>query len=126
MICTPKAANLTYLGYYDMRVAGDIKPAVKLFEETYGGKIDYIDLSQPQWEGFDELIEQYDKMAEFEKINNYNIVADFSTGFDTNTSNLISNMLIDIAFNQESEGWAVLRESNLNTINTVIDNLNAA
>ena len=31
--------NLTYFGYYDMRVAGDIKPAVKLFEETYGGKI---------------------------------------------------------------------------------------
>ena len=34
--------NLTYFGYYDMRIAGDIKPAVKLFEETYGGKIDYI------------------------------------------------------------------------------------
>ena len=28
--------NLLYLGFYDMRVAGDIKPAVKLFEETYG------------------------------------------------------------------------------------------
>jgi len=35
--------NLTYFGYYDMRVAGDIKPAVKLFEETYGGKIDYVE-----------------------------------------------------------------------------------
>lgn len=34
--------NLLYLGFYDMRVAGDIKPAVKLFEETYGGKIDYL------------------------------------------------------------------------------------
>lgn len=98
--------NLTYFGYYDMRVAGDIKPAVKLFEETYGGKIDYIqcawgerieklqvlissgdspdlvdkdetsfpllisknvyedlsdyiDLSEPQWEGFDDLISQF-------------------------------------------------------------------
>lgn len=34
--------NITYFGYYDMRVAGDIKPGVKLFEETYGGKIDYV------------------------------------------------------------------------------------
>lgn len=34
--------NLLYLGFYDMRVAGDIKPAVKLFEETYGGAIDYM------------------------------------------------------------------------------------
>lgn len=33
--------NITYFGYYDFRVAGDVKPAVKLFEETYGGKIDY-------------------------------------------------------------------------------------
>ena len=98
--------NLTYLGFYDMRTAGDIKPGVKLFEETYGGKIDYlqvswnervdklqiliaggdspdlvdkedmsfplmmsknvyedltdyIDLSQPQWDGFQDLIESY-------------------------------------------------------------------
>ena len=98
--------NLTYLGFYDMRTAGDIKPGVKLFEETYGGKIDYyqvawgeridklqmlissgdspdlvdkediafpllisknvyedltdyIDLSQPQWDGFQDLIERY-------------------------------------------------------------------
>lgn len=98
--------NLTYLGYYDMRVAGDIKPGVKLFEETYGGKInytqvnwaeridklqvmvstgdspdlvdrepvsfpflmsqnvytdmtDYIDLSEPQWKGYEDLIERY-------------------------------------------------------------------
>lgn len=34
--------NLVYFGFYDMRDAGDIKPGVKLFEETYGGKIDYI------------------------------------------------------------------------------------
>lgn len=33
--------NLLYLGFYDMRMAGDIKPGVKLFEETYGGTIDY-------------------------------------------------------------------------------------
>lgn len=33
--------NLVYYSHYDMRVAGDIKPGVKLFEETYGGKIDY-------------------------------------------------------------------------------------
>lgn len=45
--------NLTYLGHYDMRVAGDIKPGVKLFEETYGGKIDYI---QCAWG------ERYDKL----------------------------------------------------------------
>ena len=98
--------NLVYFGHYDMRVAGDIKPGVKLFEETYGGKIDYlqcawgeridklqtliasgdspdlfdkeditfpnlisknvfedltnyIDLSQPQWAGYDALVEQY-------------------------------------------------------------------
>ena len=98
--------NLTYLGFYDMRTAGDIKPGVKLFEETYGGKIDYlqvawgeridklqiliaggespdlvdkediafpllisknvyedltdyIDLSQPQWDGYQDLIESY-------------------------------------------------------------------
>ena len=98
--------NLTYLGFYDMRTAGDIKPGVKLFEETYGGKIDYyqvawgeridklqmlissgdspdlvdkediafpllisknvyedltdyIDLSQPQWDGYQDLIERY-------------------------------------------------------------------
>lgn len=37
--------NITYFGYYDMRVAGDIKPTVKLFEETYGGKIDYMTVS---------------------------------------------------------------------------------
>lgn len=34
--------NITYFGFYDFRVAGDVKPAVKLFEETYGGKVDYI------------------------------------------------------------------------------------
>lgn len=98
--------NLTYFSHYDMRVAGDIKPGVKLFEETYGGKIeyqqvgwgerisklqtlistgmspdlvdregeffpylmsqnlytdlsDYIDLSEPQWSGFENLIESY-------------------------------------------------------------------
>lgn len=34
--------NLTYYGFYDARVAGDIKPGVKLFEETYGGQIDYL------------------------------------------------------------------------------------
>ena len=98
--------DLTYFGFYDMRVAGDIKPGVKMFEETYGGKIDYeqvawndrvdklltlivsdqspdlvdkednsfphlmsrstytdltgyIDLSQPQWAGYEDLIEQY-------------------------------------------------------------------
>ena len=44
--------NLTYFGYYDMRVAGDVKPAVKLFEETYGGKIDYV---QCNW---DERVEK--------------------------------------------------------------------
>ncbi|MCM1061750.1 MAG: extracellular solute-binding protein [Eubacterium sp.] len=34
--------DLLYFSHYDMRVAGDIKPGVKLFEETYGGKIDYM------------------------------------------------------------------------------------
>ncbi len=33
--------NITYLGFYDFRLSGDIKPAVKLFEETYGGTIEY-------------------------------------------------------------------------------------
>ena len=37
--------NLTYFGFYDMRVAGDIKPGVKLFEETYGGTIEYLQVS---------------------------------------------------------------------------------
>ena len=99
--------NLRYIGYYDIRTAADVKPAVKLFEETYGGKIDYeqctwaeridklqvliasgdspdiclkegesfplltsknvyedlteyIDLSLPQWAGFEDLINQYE------------------------------------------------------------------
>lgn len=99
--------TITYLGYYDIRTTGDIKPAVKLFEETYGGKVeydqcawserieklqvlissgqspdlvdreaesfpmlaaknvyedltDYIDLSQPQWDGYEQLVEQYE------------------------------------------------------------------
>lgn len=103
---TLENAHLVYFGHYDMRVAGDIKPGVKLFEETYGGTIDYesvvwnerieklqmkisaddspdlfdkedgtfpglmskncfedlteyIDLTQPQWEGMDTLVEQY-------------------------------------------------------------------
>lgn len=98
--------NLVYFSHYDARVAGDIKPGVKLFEETYGGKIDYvncawseridklqvliasddspdlvdkedtsfpqlmaknvyedltgyIDLTDPQWDGMQELIENY-------------------------------------------------------------------
>ncbi len=37
--------NLVYFSHYDARVAGDIKPGVKLFEETYGGKIDYIQVA---------------------------------------------------------------------------------
>lgn len=37
--------NITYYGFYDMRVAGDIKPAVKLFEETYGGTVDYYEVT---------------------------------------------------------------------------------
>lgn len=37
--------NLVYFGFYDMRVAGDIKPGVKLFEETYGGTIDYMQVN---------------------------------------------------------------------------------
>ena len=99
--------NITYLGYYDIRTSADIKPAVKLFQETYGGEIeynqctwserieklqvliasgdspdlvdregesfpllasknvyedltDYIDLSQPQWAGFEQLVNQYE------------------------------------------------------------------
>lgn len=99
--------NITYFGYYDFRVAGDVKPAVKLFEETYGGKIDYysctwderidklqllissddspdlvdreevsfpylvtksvyedltdyIDLTQPHWQAYAQLVEQYE------------------------------------------------------------------
>ncbi len=68
--------------------------------------------------------EQYDRMAEFENISEYSIVADFSTGFETDTANLISNMLIEAAFNQESEGWTVIRDTNLNTINSVINDLN--
>lgn len=67
--------------------------------------------------------EQYDRMAEFEKIGNYHIVADFSTGFDADTATLISDMLIDAAFNQDSEGWTVLRDTNINTINTVISEM---
>lgn len=98
--------NLTYFSHYDMRVAGDIKPGVKLFEETYGGKIEYeqvgwgerieklqvlittgdapdlvdvetltfpyfmsmnmytdlteyIDLSEPQWVDYKNLVESY-------------------------------------------------------------------
>ena len=62
-------------------------------------------------------------MAEFEKIGNYHIVADFSTGFDADTATLISDMLIDAAFNQDSEGWTVLRDTNINTINTVISEM---
>lgn len=37
--------NLLYFGFYDIRTAADIKPGVKLFEETYGGKIDYIEVA---------------------------------------------------------------------------------
>lgn len=45
--------NLVYFSHYDARVAGDIKPGVKLFEETYGGKIDYVNVA---WgERFDKL-----------------------------------------------------------------------
>ena len=40
--------NLMYLGTYDMRAAGDVKPAVKLFEETYGGTIDYTQCAWPE------------------------------------------------------------------------------
>ena len=70
--------------------------------------------------------EQYDRIAEYDNIGNYDIVADFSTGFDSDTSTLISDMLINAAFRQDSEGWAFLRDSNINTINTVIDELNNA
>ncbi|MCI8604418.1 MAG: extracellular solute-binding protein [Ruminiclostridium sp.] len=38
---TLKNPNLVYFIHYDIRIAGDIKPAVKLFEETYGGEINY-------------------------------------------------------------------------------------
>ncbi len=45
--------NLVYFSHYDARVAGDIKPGVKLFEETYGGQIDYVNVA---WgERFDKL-----------------------------------------------------------------------
>lgn len=37
--------NLVYFGHYDARLAGDIKPGVKLFEETYGGTIDYMQVN---------------------------------------------------------------------------------
>ena len=68
--------------------------------------------------------EQIDYMAEFEKIGNYHIVSDFSTGFDSETSNLISDILVNSAFFPDSEGWTVLRDSNINTIDTAIAELN--
>ena len=68
--------------------------------------------------------EQHDRMTAFENVGDYNIVADFSTGFDTDTTNLISNMLIDAAFNEASEGWTSLRDSNIGSIDSVIADLN--
>lgn len=68
--------------------------------------------------------EQYDYMAEFEKIGNYNIIADFSTGFDSDTAALISDILYQSSFVQDSEGWTVLRDTNINTIDAAINNLN--
>ena len=98
--------TLSYIGNYDMTKAGDVKPAVKYFESTYGCDFDvtivaydqmeekillliqgdqapdlvdkqdntfphwmsknmytaldeYIDLSQPQWEGCESFVERY-------------------------------------------------------------------
>lgn len=67
---------------------------------------------------------QHDRMSEFENIGDYKIVADFSTGFDADVANIISNMLIEAAFNEASEGWTALRDANLGTIDSVISELN--
>jgi len=68
--------------------------------------------------------EQYDLMAEYEKIGNYNIVADFSAGFDSDTSALITDMLTQVTFVQDSESWTVLRDTNMNVIDVKIAELN--
>ncbi len=70
--------------------------------------------------------DQIDYMSEFENIGNYSIVSDFSTGFDSDTATLISDMLIDGAFFPDSEkgSWTVQLESNINTIDTAIAVLN--
>lgn len=67
---------------------------------------------------------QHDRMSEFENIGDYKIVADFSTGFDADVANIISNMLIEAAFNEASEGWTALRDANIGTIDSVISELN--
>ena len=71
--------------------------------------------------------EQIDYMTEYEHIGNYAIVSDFSTGFDSDTASLISDMLIDGAFFPDSENgsWTVQRESNINIFDTAIEKLNS-
>ncbi len=70
--------------------------------------------------------EQYDLMETYENLGNFNIVADFSTGFDSDTSTLIGDMISSITFQQDSESWAVLRDQNMNVIDVVIADLNGA
>lgn len=68
--------------------------------------------------------EQYDFMEEYEQLGNFNIVADFSAGFDSDTSTLIADMVNNVTFYQDSESWAVLRDQNMNVIDVVIADLN--
>lgn len=52
---TVELANkkLVYFGNYDMRKAGDIKPAVKFFEERYGGEIEYVNVA---WDAMEDTL----------------------------------------------------------------------
>ena len=118
--------NLTYLGFYDMRTAGDIKPGVKLFEETYGGKIDYY---QVAWgERIDKLqmlISSGDSpdLVDKEDIANFKVVVNAYSGFSSDLTPVIDTMLLNIAFETDASGsWAQLVSENEGIINTVLDN----
>lgn len=119
--------GLDAFGYMVPKGADNIKGSAKFIDICRKSKIDpdlrqVVDESRMKKEKW--TAEQIEFMKSFEDISKYDVVADLYGGLDSDTSTLIDGMLVDAAFHPDTEAWTVLRETNMNIINTAIDNIN--
>ena len=67
--------------------------------------------------------EQYEFLTSFEDIANFKVVVNAYSGFSSDLTPVIDDMLLNIAFETDASGsWAQLVSENEGIINTVLDN----
>lgn len=66
--------------------------------------------------------EQFEFLKSFEEIENFDLVLESYGGFNSDLTDLIDTMLVNVAFdNEENKGWTQLRTENEGTIQAVLD-----